>query len=147
MNIATIFLLFSILLLKNVNGAILFDTHAFAVAHPCAWSACNDLPTEEQNYTISCCILQVPLYYAQPNKSSISISMVRLSPPNPNNNTLFVLNGGPGEAGLGLVSIIDQLIPIDYEITLIFPDHRGTGFSTPLGCDNQNSQIITIDCT
>jgi pimeloyl-ACP methyl ester carboxylesterase len=79
--------------------------------------------------------IQVPLNYAQPNQSVISIFMVRLSPPNPNNNTLFVLNGGPGEAGLGLVSVMDALIPVEYGITLIFPDHRGTGFSSPLGCD------------
>jgi pimeloyl-ACP methyl ester carboxylesterase len=141
-----IFMLFTILLLKKIDVAISFDTNAFAITHPCVWSACDGLPTDENNYTISCCTLQVPLYYAQPNKSSISIFMVRLSPPNPNNNTLFVLNGGPGEAGLGLVSTVDQLISADYGIALIFPDHRGTGFSTPLSCDNQTSQIVTMDC-
>jgi pimeloyl-ACP methyl ester carboxylesterase len=146
MNIAMIFLLFSTLLLKNVNAVISFDTQAFALAYPCVWSTCEGLPSEEQNYTVSCCILQVPLNYAQPNQSSISISMLRLNPPNPNNNFLFALNGGPGEAGLGLVSIIAPLIPIEYGITIIFPDHRGTGFSSPLGCDNQNSQIVTMDC-
>ncbi|CAM4863836.1 unnamed protein product [Rotaria socialis] len=83
---------------------------------------------------MSCCILQVPLNYAQPNQSSISISMLLLSPPNQKNNSLFVLSQGPGESGLGLVSIIDQLIPVEYGITIIFPDHRGTGFSSPLGC-------------
>ncbi len=56
------------------------------------------------------------------------------------------MNGGPGESGLGLVSVMDALIPVEYGITLIFPDHRGTGFSSPLGCDNQNSQNVITDC-
>ncbi|CAF3468688.1 unnamed protein product [Rotaria socialis] len=77
---------------------------------------------------MSCCILQVPLNYAQTNQSSISISMLLLSPPNQKNNSLFVLSQGPGESGLGLVSIIDQLIPVEYGITIIFPDHRGTEY-------------------
>lgn len=62
------------------------------------------------------------------------------------NNFLFALNGGPGEAGLGLLPIIIQLIPVKYGLTIIVPDHRGTGFSTPLGCDDQNSQDVTMDC-
>jgi pimeloyl-ACP methyl ester carboxylesterase len=147
MSFAVIFLLFSILLLKNLDGEISFDTQAYALAHPCVWSTCAaGLPSQQQNYTISCCTLQVPLNHAQPNQTSISISMTRFSPPNPNNNTLFTLSGGPGESGLGLASITLQLIPAEYGITIIAPDHRGTGFSSELGCDDQNSQIITLDC-
>ncbi|CAF4471095.1 unnamed protein product [Rotaria sp. Silwood2] len=131
--------------MEYVNGVTSFDTHAFGKTHPSVWSTCEGLPSEEQNYTVSCCTLQVPLNYAQPNQSSILISMVRLSPSNPNNNSLFVLNSGPDESGLGLVSVINQLIPIEYGITIIFPDHRGAGFSNPLGCDNQNSQIIIMN--
>jgi hypothetical protein len=100
--------LFSILLLRNVNGAISFDTNAFALAHPCVWSTCVGLPSEQQNYTMSCCTLQVPLNYAQPNQSSISISMTRFSPSNPNNNFLFTLTGGLGDSGLGLASLLLQ---------------------------------------
>lgn len=71
--------------------------------------------------------------------------MVGLSPPN-TSNTLFVLNGGPDEAGLDLLSIMVELIPGTYGITMIIPDHRGTGFSHPLGCDDENSQTITMKC-
>ncbi|CAF3993881.1 unnamed protein product, partial [Rotaria sordida] len=131
---------------KNIDGVISFNTQAFALANPCVWSTCEGLPAEERNYTISCCNLQVPLNYAKSNQSLIRISMVRFSPPNPNNNTLFLLNGGPGEAGLGAIGVVGQLIPAEYGITLIAPDHRGTGFSSPLGCDDHNSQIVTMDC-
>ncbi len=60
------------------------------MAHPCFWTVCDGFSSEEQNYTVSCCTLQVPLNYAQPNQSSISISMMRFSPPKPNNNTLLL---------------------------------------------------------
>lgn len=142
-----LYLLYTVLLLKNINGVISFNTQEYALTHPCHWSTCESLPAEHMNYTITCCILQVPLNYAKPNQSSISISMIRLSPSNiTSNNSLFVLSGGPGEAALNLLVIVAQLVPAEYGVTLIAPDHRGTGFSTPLGCDNQNSQTITADC-
>ncbi len=86
-----IYLLFFTFLVININGAISFDTNAFALAHPCVWSTCASLPSELENYTITCCTLSVPLNYVQPNQTSISISMTRFSPPNPNNNTLNYL--------------------------------------------------------
>ncbi|CAF3803383.1 unnamed protein product [Rotaria magnacalcarata] len=144
MKIIILFMFAIIFLLKYVNSIISFDTYALAKSDPYVWSICQGLPTEVQNYTMSCYILQVPLNYAQPNQSSISISMLRLSSSNPKNNSLFVLNGGPGESGVGLVAIIDQLIPAEYGITIIFPDYRRTSFSSPFGCDDKNSQIITI---
>jgi pimeloyl-ACP methyl ester carboxylesterase len=45
-----------------------------------------------------------------------------------------------------LVSVMLPLIPVADGLTIIGPDHRGTGLSSPLGCDNQNSQNITTDC-
>ena len=131
------FLFLFTLLLKNVNGAISFDIHAFALDHPCVWSNCEGLPAEELNYTLSCCILQVPLNYAKPNGSSISVSMIRLNPSKISSNFLFALSGGPGEAGLGLISLLLQLIPAEYGITIIVPDHRGAGYSTVLSCDDR----------
>jgi pimeloyl-ACP methyl ester carboxylesterase len=62
------------------------------------------------------------------------------------NNTLFILAGGPGGSGWDLLENAAQLIPATFGITLILPDHRGTGLSTVLGCDDQDSQNITADC-
>ena len=135
-----------LLVLKNINGIEVFDTQAYASAHPCVWSACEGLPTEQENYAITCCILQVPLNYAKPNQSSISVSMIRLSPSNTSTNFLFTLSGGPGESVLGLLQIVVRLVPAKYGITIIAPDHRGTGYSTPLGCDDNLSQNVTKDC-
>ncbi len=51
MNIVIVFLLFITLILKNINAATSFDTQAYALTHPCVWSVCESLPSEEQNYT------------------------------------------------------------------------------------------------
>ncbi|CAF4778633.1 unnamed protein product [Rotaria sp. Silwood1] len=147
MHIILILLLLSTLILVNVKGATSFDTQAYALAHPCVWSICKNAPTEYQNYSIDCCTLQVPLNYAKPNQSFISISMSRLhSSYIRSNNTLFVITGGPGESGWSIFQTIADIIPVTYGITLIFPDHRGTGLSTLLNCDDQFSQTVTLNC-
>ncbi|CAF2561348.1 unnamed protein product [Rotaria sp. Silwood2] len=135
------------LILVNVQEATSFDIQAYALTHPCVWSVCRNAPTEYQNYSIDCCTLQVPLNYAKPNQSSISISMSRLRSSNiPSNNTLFVITGGPGESGWSIFQTIAEIVPVTYGITLIFPDHRGTGLSTLLNCDDQFSQTVTLNC-
>jgi pimeloyl-ACP methyl ester carboxylesterase len=79
-------------------------------------------------------------------KPTIDISMTRLRPPTSSNNTLFVLVGGPGQSGWNLVNIIPQMVPPALGITIVLPDHRGTGLSTPLACDDKGSQTISADC-
>jgi pimeloyl-ACP methyl ester carboxylesterase len=54
--------------------------------------------------------------------------------------------GGPGGSGWALLENAPQLIPAALGITIILPDHRGTGLSTVLGCDDNNAQNITADC-
>ncbi|CAF1358307.1 unnamed protein product [Rotaria sp. Silwood1] len=74
--------------------------------------------------------------------------MSRLSPlqSTSENNTLFILMGGPGGSGWSLIENAALLIPAQVGITLVLPDHRGTGLSTVLGCDDNDSQTITTDC-
>ncbi|CAF2951603.1 unnamed protein product [Rotaria sp. Silwood2] len=75
--------------------------------------------------------------------------MARLSPYNQQNtmnNTLFILVGGPGGSGWGVIPYVDIPFPPAYGITIILPDHRGVGLSTPLSCDEYGSQNITADC-
>ncbi|CAF2771457.1 unnamed protein product [Rotaria sp. Silwood2] len=117
----------------------------------CVWSDCNVsniIPTI-QNYSIDCCKLEVPLNYAKPNETKITISMTRLksfSQQNTMNNTLFILTGGPGESGWTYIEYAGILFPPSYGITIILPDHRGIGLSTSISCDDYGSQNITVDC-
>ncbi|CAF3843729.1 unnamed protein product [Rotaria sordida] len=74
--------------------------------------------------------------------------MSRLSPlqSTSQNNTLFILMGGPGASGWNLLQSAALLIPAQLGLTIILPDHRGTGLSTVLGCDDNDSQTITTGC-
>lgn len=133
---------------KNATVSVSsINTNAF-VRH-CEWLTCNvtGFPSPFLSYSLECCSLPVPLNYDQPNRS-ISISMTRLSPlqPTTENNTLFVLMGGPGISGWAILESIARLIPAKFGITLVLPDHRGIGLSTILGCDDNNSQILTAQC-
>lgn len=122
---------------------------SFSLVQRCVWTKCNvpGFPSLFFNYSLECCMLQVPLNYARPNRS-ISISLSRLTPPKLANgtNTLAILMGGPGGTAWAVLEAIVQLIPATYGIILIIPDHRGTGLSSPLSCDDTGSQNVTVDC-
>ncbi|CAF4216099.1 unnamed protein product, partial [Rotaria sordida] len=125
------------------------NTTEYALGHRCVWSTCNvtGYPSIYREYKVDCCTLSVPLNYARPNRS-ITISMSRLSPlqSTSQNNTLFILMGGPGASGWNLFQSAALLIPAQLGLTIILPDHRGTGLSTVLGCDDNDSQTITTGC-
>ncbi|CAF0933702.1 unnamed protein product [Adineta steineri] len=143
------------LFIKQNNARIIprdtsFNTSANARAHQCNWLPCNAVgyPSSIFGYSVDCCTLQVPLNYAQQNQT-INISMTRLTPnvsATVIKNTLFLLNGGPGDSGWSLFYTTPQLIPSSYGITIILPDHRGTGLSTLLSCDDNGSQNVTASC-
>ncbi|CAF0894052.1 unnamed protein product [Adineta steineri] len=147
------FILFKLiiyLILKINTVETAFNATAYALQHRCAWSVCNAIgyPTYYLNYTIDCCTLQLPLNYAQPDNRTINISMTRLRPNQTasTNNTLFALMGGPGGSGWSLFYIMSQFFSASLGLTIILPDHRGTGLSTLLGCDDKGSQHINTSC-
>ncbi|CAF3352085.1 unnamed protein product [Rotaria sp. Silwood2] len=134
---------------RTKSVVMAMNTSEYALEHRCIWSTCNvtGYPSTFLDYKLDCCTLPVPLNYARPDRL-ITISMSRLSPlrSTSDNNTLFILMGGPGGSGWSLVENVALLIPAQSGITLILPDHRGTGLSTVLGCDDNHSQTITTDC-
>lgn len=144
-------LLLLIISIVNIigNTSTVIDTGAHATANRCRWLPCNvtDFPSTINNYSLDCCRLSVPLNYARFNRS-IFISMSRLRPLGltNENNSLFILPGGPGGSSWSLLENAVQLFPAMFGITLILPDHRGTGLSTVLGCDDDDSQNVTADC-
>ncbi|CAF0913092.1 unnamed protein product [Adineta steineri] len=147
------FILFKLIiyLILKINAVeTAFNATAYALQHRCAWSVCNAIgyPTYYLNYTIDCCTLQLPLNYAQPDNRTINISMTRLRPNQTasTNNTLFALMGGPGGSGWSLFYIMSQFFSASLGLTIILPDHRGTGLSTLLGCDDKGSQHINTSC-
>ncbi|CAF1062511.1 unnamed protein product [Adineta steineri] len=147
------FILFKLiiyLILKINTVETAFNATAYALQHRCAWSVCNAIgyPTYYLNYTVDCCTLQLPLNYAQPDNRTINISMTRLrsNQTASTNNTIFALTGGPGFSGWNLFYLIPQFFSASFGVTIILPDHRGTGLSTLLSCDDKGSQDVSINC-
>ncbi|CAF1239494.1 unnamed protein product [Rotaria magnacalcarata] len=126
-----------------------FNATTYALTHHCVWLSCNvsGYPSVYGGYSVQCCALQVPLNYANPDRT-ITISMTRLSPQQSTNvtNTLFMLSGGPGGSGWNLFYNALGSIPSSLGMTIILPDHRGTGLSTALTCDDNGSQTVDSAC-
>ncbi|CAF3528716.1 unnamed protein product [Rotaria socialis] len=144
------FILFIVFIPQGYYGQTTpFNATNYARTHRCVWSACNvsGYPSSFLGYAVDCCVLGVPLNYAQPGRT-ISSAMTRLRPIQASNqtNVLFILSGGPGESGWNLFYTAMYSIPASAGITIILPDHRGTGLSTALSCDNNGSQNISVAC-
>ncbi|MBI5610860.1 MAG: alpha/beta fold hydrolase [Deltaproteobacteria bacterium] len=91
-------------------------------------------------YEVSCGTASVPLRWQNPTGPAIDVAVVRVSPKKRSvAGQLWMLQGGPGFAGKGLLSMVDWYadhLP-GYEFYL--PDHRGVGESTRLGCAQAES--------
>jgi pimeloyl-ACP methyl ester carboxylesterase len=98
------------------------------------------LPGYDQ--TLRCITVKVPLDYADPDAQSIPIQ-VTLAPalreaarPDP----VFVLAGGPGQAGSEVLPVIDTAFrKLRATRDLVFIDQRGTGLSGKLDCDSKEA--------
>ena len=114
----------SILLFVVIREMLCVDTTR------CICSDCHgmDFSSFYFNYTLDCCTLQVPLHHADLFRRLITISTTHWSSERSlsNVNTLIVLMGGSGWN--------------------LFPDHRRTGLSTILGCNEENSQQMNEHC-
>ncbi len=94
-----------------------------------------------------CARLQVPLDYAHPNGTQISLQLVRVHDSQDTNGvgSLLVNPGGPGGSGvelaLGLLSQISPTILQNFD--LVGFDPRGVQLSSPINCisDSQKDQL------
>jgi pimeloyl-ACP methyl ester carboxylesterase len=87
--------------------------------------------------TVSCATIAVPLYYNQPNGSTITLALVRIHDQrNTTGQDLLVNPGGPGASGVdlavGLAAQLADTVLTHYD--LIGFDPRGVGDSTPINC-------------
>lgn len=106
--------------------------------------ACH-LPGYDQ--TLRCTDVNVPLDYHHPEGAKLAIH-VTLAPalregakPDP----VFVLAGGPGQAGSDILAIVDTAMrKLRATRDIIFIDQRGTGLSGKLDCDDTR-EIDDVD--
>jgi len=120
-----------------------------------AWQAvaCTtfDVPATVASQS-DCGYVTVPERHGQPRGRTIQLAVVRTrtSSKAPAEDPLFVLQGGPGDSGIGV--FVNQVLPLFPELKtlqesrdLVFMEERGTRYSKPfLSCPEINVHNIAV---
>lgn len=105
-------------------------------ARAAAWQTCH---LAGQRDALRCTFVTVPRDYAAPDHGSIELH-VAVAPAiraRGDADPLYVLAGGPGQAGSDIVSLLDDAFAkVHASRDIVFIDQRGTGRSGRLHCDD-----------
>lgn len=96
------------------------------------WTPCP--LTGEAHRRTTCAEIDVPLRHADPDGPHITLFIKRIAPDSPDGRSIWLLAGGPGQAGDALEPLGKQLSTTEPRLTIYLPDHRGTGRSSRLSC-------------
>lgn len=101
---------------------------------------CGDPPAAASLANSRCMSVQVPLSHQQPEGPSIDLFVRRIPATGsaPHRGEVWLLSGGPGEAGASLYPMIAVYQRAFPGFDLIIPDHRGTGRSARI-CTKEES--------
>lgn len=100
-----------------------------------SWSPCPVI-TEGPGSDAACATPNVPAYWDDPEGPEIALFVKRIGD---GPRQLWMLNGGPGASGADFEPIAEYLVSVDPSLSVVLPDHRGTGRSTRLGCPEQEA--------
>ncbi|VXB51398.1 alpha/beta fold hydrolase [Massilia sp. 9I] len=125
------------LLAASTAGAAAPGSAAKAPAAPTTTRSCH-LPGVTD--ALQCVTLNVPLDHAKPGAGSLKLH-VTVAPAhraNTRGDPLFVLAGGPGQAGSDIVQLLSLAFNrVRATRDIVFIDQRGTGLSGKLDCKNK----------
>jgi pimeloyl-ACP methyl ester carboxylesterase len=117
---------------------------ALSSASACAAAASQSrtchLPGHEE--PLRCITIPVPLDYRQPagDKLALHVTIAPAFRQPSRSDPLFVLAGGPGQAGSDILMLLDGTFrKVRATRDIVFIDQRGTGLSGKLDCDNTKS--------
>lgn len=101
---------------------------------PPSFTACADAAAHTPLAGSECLLAQVPLRHESPDAGTINLFVRRLPTPDQTKRRgeVWLIAGGPGEAGASLYPMISTYRRAFPGYDLIIPDHRGTGRSTRL---------------
>jgi len=103
---------------------------------------------DELALEVKCGSLNVPENWQQADSRQISLNFVVIPAiaANAEPDPLFVLVGGPGQAGVELAPMLSRIFHrVRQSRELIIIDQRGTGKSSPLSCDDDDSGDVYAD--
>lgn len=110
-----------------------------------AWQTCH-LPGQRE--VLRCATIAVPRDYADETRGTLDLH-VAIAPAiraKAAADPLFVLAGGPGQAGSEIVSLLDKAFSkVRASRDVVFIDQRGTGRSGRLTCDESPDPLTSSD--
>lgn len=111
-------------------------------ARSIAFSPCT-LFSDGTGPAAECGTFEVPLRPGEPGGRTITsfVKRYRSAETTTPTRQLFLLAGGPGASGLIYENLSASLVALDPTVEIYLPDHRGTGRSTRLGCEYEESDI------
>jgi len=110
------------------------------------WTPCDEL-AGEPHARVDCAEVVAPLDWEHPDGETITLFVKRVrsaawdTDPGAPRRALWLLMGGPGQAGAGGEGTVVALAQRDPGLDLYLPDHRGTGRSTRLTCPLQEGPL------
>lgn len=115
-------------------AAFLAPVAAAAQTPPPSFTACADAAAHTPLVGSECLITDVPLRHEAADAGTIELFVRRLPTPDQSKRRgeVWLIAGGPGEAGASLYPMISTYRRAFPGYDLIIPDHRGTGRSARL---------------
>ncbi len=106
-----------------------------------SWRACPLKTSGLGGPAAECAVLLTPLRASEPGGDVIEYFVKRYRPPGGRGlRAVWMLQGGPGASGLVFETLAEQMGTRFPDVDYYFPDHRGTGRSTRLGCPAQEAE-------
>ncbi len=107
---------------------------------PIAWEECG---------AAECALVEVPLDYAEPTGSTITLSVLRQPAAGRREGALFVNPGGPGGSAVQYASLLPLLLPesITDRFDVVGVEPRGLDGSAPLRCRLDEAEVYAVDPT
>ena len=87
-----------------------------------------------------CADIVAPVYWNEPDGQTLTLKVKRLKGSPSAVRQIWMLEGGPGGSGIAdFSSFMEYLNSLDPDMDIYVPDHRGVGYSTRMGCPEQET--------
>jgi pimeloyl-ACP methyl ester carboxylesterase len=104
------------------------------------WEKCELFNDKKRLRKAECADITVPLYWDNPEGATMKIHVKRLKSLLRATKQMWLLAGGPGEAGTDVLPApMKTIAQLDWRTDLYTLDHRGTGYSERLSCPEQEA--------
>lgn len=115
--------------LMTATGAAATGAAARPGASPADFTPCRDAASGRLAGSL-CATVKTPLRHDDPTLGDVDLFVRRFPAQGVSRGDVWLIAGGPGEAGAGFNALIEQFRAAFQGYDLIVPDHRGTGRSS-----------------